>query len=490
MLFGDNLSLERSVSLAQATWYGLSVIIGAGIFTLIGVAAGITGNYLWLAFVIAGIIAALTAFSYAKLSSRFPKEAAECVYLLKATNKRGIAFFGGYLSLITTLFSIATVAYGFASYFKLFFDLPATLVCAALIIILSIINLLGIQESIKINMTMTLIAIIGLIAVIVVGLPFVGSVNLFEGISGVPITADFSSLGITLFPAIALIFFAYLGFEELANISEEIKNPKRNLPIAIIASLVISTIIYILISVVSVSVVPAVQLAAAANTSVPLTQGPLALVADTALPGLGWWLSIVAICTTASTLLALLIVASRILYGMGEQNLLPKILFKTNNITHTPQYAVLLVMCIALVFSLIGNLQTLGNLSTLGVFFLFLLTHLSLILINIKDSKHSFTHEKRFWRIYYPPAVLGALFCGGMLLTQYWWSVDFFGANIPLIVFASIIFLTAIPAYYLFSKEINGAINNITLHHPQAQKTTQNGGKKTRLGKGRFAFGK
>ncbi|VVB75511.1 Amino acid permease [uncultured archaeon] len=416
---------------------------------------------LWLAFVIAGIIAGLTAFSYAKLSSRFPKEAAECVYLLKATNKRGLAFFGGYISLLTTIFSIATVAYGFASYFKLFFDLPAVFVCAALIIILSLINLLGIQKSMKFNIVMTIISILGLSAVIIVGLPFISGTNLLAGLNGELVTSNLSSLGLTLFPAVALIFFAYLGFEELANISEEIRDPKKNLPIAIIASLAISTIIYILISIVSVSVVPAASLAAAANPSVPLTQGPLALVAETALPGMGYWLSIVALCTTASTLLALLVVASRILYGMGEQNLLPKILFKTNNKTHTPHYAVLLVMLIAVIFSSIGNLQTLGNLSTLGVFLLFFLTHISLIMINLRESKHAFTHEKHFWRVFYPPAVLGALFCGGMFITQYWWNVNFFGIEIPLIIFASAVFLTAVPVYYLFSKELNNTFNHL-----------------------------
>ncbi len=455
------MSLERSVSLRQAITYGVSVIIGAGIFTLIGLAAGITGNYLWLAFVIAGIVAALTAFTYAHLSSKFPKEAAESVYLLKATNNRGIAFFAGHLSFITALFSAATVAYGFASYFKLFFDLPAVIVSAGLIIILSIVNLLGIQESMKFNILMTVITIFGLGAIIITGLPFVGSVNLFEGINGGLLFDNFSTLGITLFPAIALIFFAFLGFEELANISEEIKNPKKSLPIAILVSLTIATIIYILVSIVAVSVVPPAALAAAANPNVPLTQGPLALVADTALPGMGWVLSIVALCATASTLLALLVVSSRILYGMGEQNLLPKILFKTNNKTHTPHYAVFLVMIVAVIFSLISDLEILGNISTLGVFLLFFLAHISLLMINIKETTHGFTYDRSLLKIFYPPAVLGALFCGGMFLTQYWWNINFFGIEIPLILFAVLVFLTAVPIYYLFSKGLNTTFNHL-----------------------------
>lgn len=469
------MSLERSVSLNQAIIYGLSVIIGAGIFTLIGLAAGITGNYLWLAFVIAGIIAALTAFTYSHLSSNFPKEAAESVYLLKATNSRGIAFFAGYLSFITALFSAATVAYGFAAYFKLFFDLPAVVVSVGLIIILSIVNLLGIQESMKFNLVMMTITLFGLGAVIITGLPFVGSINLFEGISGELLTENFFSLGTTLFPAIALIFFAFLGFEELANISEEIRNPKKNLPIAILVSLTIATIFYILVSIVAVSVVPPAALAAAADPNVPLTQGPLALVADTAMPGLGWVLSIVALCTTASTLLALLIVSSRILYGMGEQKLLPRILFKTNNKTHTPHYAVLLVMIVTLIFSLIGDLQILGNTSTLGVFLLFFLAHISLLMINIKESEHGFTYDRSLLKILYPPAVLGAIFCGGMFITQYWWSVNFFGIELPLIIFATAVFLTAVPVYYLFSKNLINNFNHLEAkmshnHTPQIKK--------------------
>jgi APA family basic amino acid/polyamine antiporter len=207
------MPLSRSISSPQIILYGVGVIVGAGIYALIGTAAGIAGPALWMAFILAGIIAALTALSYAELGSRFPKEGAESVYISKIFNRQMLAFFVGIVAISTMLFSTAAIAWGFATYFKLFSALPPAFAAVGLIVACSIINYFGIKNSMKINAVFTIITVTGLLIVIISGIPYVGSQNLLAGING--------ETGLALFPAIfagaALVFFAFLGFEEITK---------------------------------------------------------------------------------------------------------------------------------------------------------------------------------------------------------------------------------------------------------------------------------
>ncbi|MFA5125991.1 MAG: APC family permease [archaeon] len=446
--------LERSISFSQAIIYGLGVIIGAGIYTLIGVGAGIAGPALWISFIIAAVIAYFTALSYAELSSRFPKDGAESVYVFKAFNNKALAFFIGFLLIIVWTVSSATVAWGFAAYFKIFFPIAPLITVIALIIILSAINSLGIQLSVKINAVLTLITILGLLLVILFGLRFIGSVNLFEGINGENLFENSFSLIPSLFSAAALIFFAYLGFEGLANISEETKNARKNIPKAILFSLSAATIIYVAVAIVSVSVIAPAQLALAANANISITQGPLALVAENAIaPGAGFVLSLIALCATASTLIVLLNVSSRILYGLAEQKLFPKIFSEINPKTKTPLFAVILSGLLGIGFTFVGNIELLGKFATMGTFLLFFAINSSLIAvkhkeISLKNLEHPFDLERLSL-----PALFGAIFCLFMFLTEYWEPIYFLGFSIPLIGIGLILFLFSIPFYYLFTKK-------------------------------------
>lgn len=444
------MPLEKSVSLHQAVFYGLGVIFGAGIYSLIGSAAGIIGNLLWLAFIVASIIAALTAFSYAELASYFPKVAAESVYVKHAFGKEFLSFFIGFVVLVTILFSVSTVAWGFTSYFKLFSSLPTILVAALLIIFCSIINFLGIQESVKLNYLLTIIGGSGLLLIIIFGLPFVGSVNLFQG----PANIFGFELFFALFSSVALIFFAYIGFEGIANISEEVTSARTTVPKAIIISLFIATIVYVLVALVSVSVIPPADLAIA-TTSQDLTAGPLALVADKAIiPGFGFWLSVAALFATASTILLLLVVSSRLLYGLANLGFLPSFLARIHSKTKTPYYSIILVCSIAILFLFIGNIEVLGNLTTMGTFLMFFAVNASLIAIRYKENPKKINYISPInigkWPIL---AILGVVFCLLMFLTQYWQTITIFNFQMPLFIFGSLSFLLAVPTYYFFRRE-------------------------------------
>ncbi len=446
------MGLDRSVSLTQATIYGIGVILGAGIYALIGVAAGISGTSLWLSFILAAIVASLTAFSYAELSSRFPKEGAESLYATKAFKSALIAFFVAFVFLFSNMFSVAAVSWGFATYAKLFVSISPMIVALVVVIAASIVNFSGIKESVFLNNIFTFVEALGLILIIIFGLPFIGTTDLMSGING--------ETGFAIIPGIiggiSLVFFAFLGFEGIANIAEEVESAKKIVPKAIIFSLVISTIIYVLVSLVAVSVISPSVLAESSLTGTAINQGPLALVSEVVIgDGFGFWLSIIALFATFNTVLILMIVVSRFIYGLAKQRLLPSFLGKINDKTKTPTNAIVVTAAISMIFVSIGNLEVLGNMTTLGVFLLFFIVNVSLIAVRLKEKRpQNYIALFNFGKIPLS-AVLGALFCAIMFLTQYWAPVTIAGFEAPMIVMGLIFFLTAVPVYLFFSKKKN-----------------------------------
>ena len=227
--------LKRRVSLFGVTAYGVGNILGAGIYALIGSVLGETGNLSWIAFIIASVVGALTGLSYAELSAMYPKSAAEFVYTEEAFRMRLLSFLLGWIIIFSGVLSAATVALGFAGYFSnllgISLDILIVIVAIFLIVILSLVNFFGIRASTWTNIIFTLIEASGLILIIIIGLPSLGTVNYF-------VLPSYSSV-FSIFSAVGLIFFAYLGFEDIANIAEEVKKPARNLPRAIIYSIII-----------------------------------------------------------------------------------------------------------------------------------------------------------------------------------------------------------------------------------------------------------
>lgn len=444
------MPLNRSVSLTQATIYGVGVILGAGIYALIGIAAGISGNALWFSFILGALIAALTAFSYAELSARFPKAGAESVYSLRAFNNKELAFFVGFIFITCNLFSAAAVSWGFATYFKLFFTFSPMWVAIAVIIIASIVNLLGIRESVFLNTIFTLIEALGLVLIIIFGFPYLGSIDLLTGANG---ATGFDIIP-QAFAGVAIVFFAFIGFETIANISEEVKDAKNVVPKAIIFSLIISTIIYVLVAAVSVSVVSPEVLLSASNASDSATHGPLALVAEVAImPGFGFWLSLIALFATFNTVLILVTVISRYIYGLAKQNLLPSIFAKINPKTKTPTYSIILTAVLAILLCIAGNLAILGNLTTLSIFLLFFIVNASLIALLLREKPNAvdpmpiLNHNQSLI-----VAIVGAGFCAFMFLTQYWNPINILSIEVPLIIVGTIFFLLSIPVYFCFGK--------------------------------------
>jgi APA family basic amino acid/polyamine antiporter len=350
--------------------YGVGMILGAGIYVLIGEATTFAGNSVWISFLLGTIVAMFAGLSYAELTALFPKAAAEYTFVKHAFKNNFLAFIIGWLTAITSMITAATVSLGFGEYFAQFIDLPITISAILLIGILSVVNFIGIKESTWANTIFAIVTAGGLILIIFLGMTFetTESIDYFEMPNG--------TTGIIL--AFVLIFFAFIGFEDMANVAEEVKKPRKTLPRAIILSVIITGIIYILVSLSVVRVVNWEELGQSA--------APLAAVAERSLGVEGSIiLSAIALFATASTVLITLVAGSRILYGMANNKSLPLSLGKIHSKTKTPWIAVIGILTTSIAFALIGDIVIVANITVFAVVITFAMINLSVIVLRYTE---------------------------------------------------------------------------------------------------------
>ena len=371
------MALKRELGLLSTTLYGIGIILGAGIYALIGIGAGIAGNMLWFAFIISSIIAIFTGLSYAELSSMFPRAAAEYRYTKRAFNKELFSFVIGWV-LVAGIIAASTVALGFSGYFASLFGGEIPVIAVSLIAVMSVLNYIGIQASARFNNVAAVLEAGGLLIVVAVWLVFPPEMpaDLLEMPAG----------GIaSIITAVGIIFFAYIGFENIANLAEEVKDSRKNIPRALILSLVISTILYALVSIAAIEEVGAVALSQ--------SDAPLTTVVSRGLGGYSYLLSYIALFATGNTVLIFLIAASRILYGMSESRSISKF-FSTTDSHGTPKYAILFAGIIAAVIALSGDIRVVAQLTDLGVFIAYVAVNASLIALASSKFKRKFTSPR------------------------------------------------------------------------------------------------
>lgn len=339
--------LRRSLGLGSLVFYGIGVILGAGIYSILGEAAGLAGEALWWSFLLASLAALLTGLSYAELATMFPQAGAEYVYLRVAWPKATwLPAMLGWVLVATGMATTATVSLAFAGYASRFAPFPLWQIAVAVVAAVTALNVLGVNEASWANIVFTLIEAAGLLALIVVGARDPGFGHAFTtpphaGVLG----------------GAALIFFAYLGFEEIANLAEETRWPGRDLPRAILIAVAISTTLYILTAVASVALLEPARLAASAS--------PLAEAMQVGAPRLAGALAGVALFATANTALITIMAASRLLFAMARGGDAPPLLARTLARRQTPALAILLVALGTLVCLPWGGVGLVGSVASL-----------------------------------------------------------------------------------------------------------------------------
>ena len=369
-------ALNRTLTLPLVALYGLGVTVGAGIYVLIGETAALAGSFAPLAFLIAAFVVSFTAFSYAELSTRYPVSAGEAAYVDAGLKRVWIAQLVGLAVALSGIVSASTVAIGAGSYLAEIVDLAPALATITVVILIGLVAWWGITQSVVTAAVITVIEIAGLAIVIAWGFGAAEPAGLSIG-DMMPSLEGGHWLGIGA--ASVLAFFAFIGFEDMVNVAEEVKNPRRVLPTAIVITLVIATLLYVAVVAAVLVAVPLEQLAGA--------DAPLTLVFANAPHWLQSSFSAVAVVATVNGVLIQMIMASRVLYGMANRGQLPAVLAQVSPRTRTPTVATALATVIILALTQLVPIDRLAAYTSQIVLGIFIAVNLSLIAI--KRRPHS-----------------------------------------------------------------------------------------------------
>ncbi|MFH1442987.1 MAG: amino acid permease [Candidatus Micrarchaeota archaeon] len=362
--------LKRELNLFDATAIDIGAIIGAGIFVVIGQVAGVAGSGILLSILLAGAIAYLTALSYAELSHRIPKEGGEYEFAYKVISHQA-GFIDGFLWSASNIVAGAVVSLGFASYFSLLFPvLPAKVIAVLILALMIVVNVIGLKSSSFINKALVVAKISVLLFFILYGL---GQVNM--GNFSDPVESGWEAI----ISGAGLMFFAFAGFGRVATVAEEVKDPRKTIPRAIMIALTACTIIYFLTGFTAVGLVGTDALSA---SSAPIAEaithagGRFAVIL----------VSVGALAATASVLLNEILGVSRITFSMARNRQLPALLTIIHPRFNTPWIAVILAGSLMAVLAWFVNMRQIIELSSFGLLGYYAITNLSAIMLKREEA--------------------------------------------------------------------------------------------------------
>lgn len=391
-------TLKRAIGPIELTLYALGSMLGSGIYALVGKAAGIVGNAVWLSFLAALCAALLTALSYASLGSRYPRAGGASYVTDRAFGWPILSFAVGLALVCSGMTSVATQSRVFASNLAGLLgqqSIPVEALALGFLLITAGIVFRGIRESMWVNVICTLIEAAGLLIVIAVSFSYWGSVDYFE----TPASPIDGNTALLILQGSILTFFAFIGFEDTYNVAEEVKNPETTIPIALVSAMLIATVLYVAVAISAVSVVPYQELSTAA--------APLAAVMERAAPAFPA-VALVAITmfAVANTALLNYVTASRMLYGMSNQKLLPRAVGRVHPTRQTPHIAILILLALLAPLMLSAKISDLAAATVLLLLFTFAIVNAALFVLKRRPGEPPGRFEIPAW----VPA-LGCLFC-------------------------------------------------------------------------------
>lgn len=348
----EDTDLKRTITGRLLFFYVLGDVLGSGIYVLIGAVAAAVGGAFWLAFLIGITVATLTGLAYAELVTKYPRAAGASLYANKAFGSPALTFFVTVAMLSSSFAASGSLAAGFSGYFaEVWAAPPALLVSLAFVLALTLINFIGITESVLANLVMTVVEVTGLLIVMLVGIIVIAKGDADFGVLG-----QFESEGspiLAIVAGVALGFFAMTGFENAANVAEECTHPRRTFPKALVGGMVGAGIIYVLVSISAALALPIPELAASdaplldvvESGVLPLPVGVITIV-----------FALIAMTAITNTTLVAVVTQSRILYGMAKEDVVPNVFSRLHAARRSPW--------VGLVFSalVVGGLLTVGNL--------------------------------------------------------------------------------------------------------------------------------
>jgi amino acid transporter len=350
----DEGGLRRSITGRQLYFYTLGDVLGSGIYVLIGLVAAAVGGAFWIAFGVGVSIAAITGAAYAELVTKYPQAAGASLYVQRAFGNKVLTFLVTVSFLSASFAAAGSLASGFASYFAtLWAGPPALLVTLLFILALTVVNFIGITESVVINMLMAFVEIFGLLLVMVIGIWFIAQGNADFGTLTEFQTGGGTSPALAILAGVALSFFAMTGFENTANVAEETIDPHRSFPRSLIGGMVTAGVIYVLVSMAAALTVPTETLAGSSAALLEVVRQGILPISTGFMTTL---FSVIAMIAITNTTLVAVVTQPRILYGMANEDVVPGVFSKIHPTRRSPW--------VGLIFSgaVVGTLLVVGTL--------------------------------------------------------------------------------------------------------------------------------
>jgi APA family basic amino acid/polyamine antiporter len=402
-------TIEPSLHRVMGPWLLLLFIVGdilgTGIYALTGQVAKQVGGVVWLPFLVAFVVAVITAFSYLELVTKYPKAAGAALYTHKAFGIHFITFIVAFTVMCSGITSASTASRAFAANLSGAFQLNLesgigiSLVALAFMAMVAAVNFRGVGESVKANVVLTMVELTGLLIIIFIGLWAIaagqGDVSRITQFA----TSPDSSIFWSVMAATTLAFFAMVGFEDSVNMAEECKNPSGIFPKVLLAGLFITGIIYVLVSISAITLV----------TPADLGEGetPLLKVVQAGAPNFPLWIfGFITMFAVANSALINMLMASRLVYGMSREHVLPPIFGKVHAARRTPYLAIAFTTLLAFALILfVGEVPALGGTTALLLLFVFTVVNIAVLILRRETVDHQHFRTPTFLPI------LGALSC-------------------------------------------------------------------------------
>lgn len=397
-----NATLKRNLGPVSITLYGLGTTVGAGIYVLLGKVVAETGGAAIFAFLVAALVAAPSAYSFSVLSRLFPKSGGEAIYAHEAFRSAAFGTLVGLAVVMAGVVSGATLVTGFSGYFSVLFEADDTLIIVATSLLLGGIAIWGIRESVYLAGALTVIEVCGLLAIVASAGESLGDLPA-RWPELLPAASLESATAIAAGSIVA--FYAFIGFEDIVNLAEEARNPRRALPLAIAGTLTLTTVLYGVLAVVAVMVLDSETLA---KSKAPLAD----LFAATTRFGPGA-VALIGMIAVLNGALVQIVKGARVIYGLAEKGNLPRAIGWVHPRRGTPVPASILLMALICILALFVELQNLAKTTSLITLLVFTTVNLSL-LVMLRRPEGVIAARKRTLFI----AILGFVASAGLALFQ------------------------------------------------------------------------
>jgi APA family basic amino acid/polyamine antiporter len=439
----EETQLNRAITKPLLVAFVTGDILGAGIYAVAGEVAGEVGGAIWAPILLAFALALLTALSYAELVTKYPRAAGAALYVHKAFSRPFLTFMVAIAVMASGISSASTSALAFGGdYLGAFISFPQVLAAVLFLLVLAGINYRGISESIKVNLGLTLIEALGLVVVIVIG-GFALSTGRGE-VSQAFMFKEGASVPLAILGGTALAFFSFLGFEDSVNVAEETRNPRKAYPFALFAGLLIALAFYLLVVLTAAVIVPPGELG---GSSAPLLQ--VVQIGAPAFPPRAF--AIIALLAVSNTALINLIMASRLLYGLSDQGIVPALFSRVHSQRRTPWVAIIIVTIMAMLLVATGTIGALADTTVLLLLTIFTLVNIAVLVLRRETLDVEHFHAPTI------VPVLGALSSAGLAISTI--------IDDPLVALRAVLLLAAGVLLWLINRAVHGRPETIHAEH-------------------------